>query len=153
MSSGEEMLADIREREWFHFGGKPFECPGTGEDIISQYLASACLPPPCDQCYKALIFWRSPPGQVALGNLITMVRLFPTPIRGKVNLGVVVFYFRTFPELQVFLADLPQCMESAGVCGKIQWRRACKEFQERSPEWWRDAKTFSPPRGTSREEK
>jgi hypothetical protein len=55
-----------------------------------------------------------------------------------------VFYFDGKKELLDFLDFLKNGMEYHHIEGKIQWRRACKEYQNIKPELWKSAKEFLP---------
>ena len=61
---------------------------------------------------------------------------------GKLNRGVVVFYFRSKDRMEEFLNYLDRKMSDYNVVGKTQWRRACKEYQDAKPELWKNAKEF-----------
>lgn len=140
----EEIDESIENFGWFHFGKKEFECPGLGAENIEFYKENNKLPSPCDNCYKALIFWE---GSYSINNLINffnMINSFEVNYKGKLNKIVVVFYFRDNDKMMEFLGFLCLKMEEFDVRGKIQWRRACKEYQEQRPELWRNAKEFIP---------
>jgi hypothetical protein len=73
-----------------------------------------------------------------------MIGSFDTNYLGKLNLDVVVFYFRNRIKMLEFLKFLENKMKEYNVLGKIEWRRACKEYQKLKPELWRNAKEFIP---------
>ncbi|MCL5316744.1 MAG: hypothetical protein M1503_00560 [Thaumarchaeota archaeon] len=127
---------------WFHFGKKDFECPGLGKERLALYGAHSRLPEPCDQCYKALIFWKGRYSKNNLENFLRMIDSFDFNYTGKLNRGVVVFYFRNKENMDVFLSSLDRKMQEYNVLGKTQWRRACSEYQTLKPELWKNAKEF-----------
>jgi len=43
-----------------------------------------------------------------------------------------------------FLDLMDEQMKEFGVSGRLQWRRACKEFQNMQPSLWKNAKIFTP---------
>ncbi len=129
--------------QWFHFGKKEFECIGLSEEAIEFYQNNSQLPHPCDVCYKALIFWT----EVSDENLLSFLKMidsFEVNYRGKLNKGVVVFYFRDKGKMLEFLEFLQVKMQEFNVKGRTQWRRACKEYQDQKPELWKNAKEFIP---------
>ena len=133
----------IRLLAWFPFGKKEFECPGLSEEEIDFYQKNSKLPHPCDVCYKALIFWTEVSDENIL-NFLKMLDSFEVNYRGKLNKGVVVFYFRDKEKMLKFLEFLQTKMQEFNVKGKTQWRRACKEYQDQKPELWKNAKEFIP---------
>src|SRR5208337_2751582 len=91
----------IKRHQWFHFGKKPFDCIGF-EKAKGYYVKNSQLPKPCDECYKALIFWNS----LAENNMINfykMIKSFDFDYDGKLNNGVIVFYFRHKDEALEFV--------------------------------------------------
>ena len=129
---------------WFGFGKKEFDCPGLVKDKIDFYMVNNKLPFPCDQCYKALIFCEGYFSKENVIHFFNMINSFKINYRGKLNEGVVVFYFRDKNEMLEFLRFLNSEMQVYGVKGKIQWRKACKEFQDLQPKLWKSAKEFIP---------
>ena len=73
-----------------------------------------------------------------------MMDSFRVPYRGKLNRGVVVFYFKKKYEMDDFIENLREAMIENNVAGTVQWRRACKKYQQLKPELWKNAKTFIP---------
>jgi len=140
----EEVNEYIKSFGWFYFGKKEFECPGLGKEQIDYYLRNNKLPPPCDSCYKALIFWRKVDFKENLKNFFRMISEFEVNYRGKLNYDVVVFYFRDKEKMLEFLDYLEKKMEKYNIKGRTQWRRACKMYQELKPELWKNAKVFLP---------
>jgi len=140
----EEINECIELFGWFHFGKKEFECPGLRKEQIDYYLRNNRLPSPCDKCYKALIFWRKVDFKENLKNFFRMISGFEVNYRGKLNYNVVVFYFRNKEKMLEFLDYLKKKMEEYNIKGHIQWRRACKMYQELKPELWKNAKEFVP---------
>lgn len=138
----EEIRSDIKLFGWFSFGKKEFECPGLTKENMDFYKKNNKLPSPCDKCYKALIFWKNVYSSKNLINFFNMIKSFDVNYRGKLNEVVVVFYFRDKAKMLEFLEFLESKMQKFGVIGKIQWRRACKEYQEQKPELWKNAKEF-----------
>jgi len=129
---------------WFHFGSEEFECPILSKEKLDYYIKNEKLPDPCDKCYKALIFWEGYFTEENLKNFFKMINSFEVNYRGKLNEGVVVFYFREKNKMLEFLKFLEEKMEELEVRGKTQWRRACKEYQNLKPKLWRNAKEFIP---------
>ena len=131
----------IKTFGWFYFGKKEFECIGLHEESLDFYKKNGQLPHPCDKCYKALIFWR---GNLRenLTNFFKMIGSFEVNYHGKLNEGVVVFYFRDKDKMLKFLEYLQKKMQEFNVKGFTQWRRACKEYQDLKPELWKNAKEF-----------
>ena len=140
----EEVNEYIKSFGWFYFGKKEFECPGLGKEQIDYYLRNNKLPPPCDSCYKALIFWRKVDFKENLKNFFRMISEFEVNYSGKLNYDVVVFYFRDKEKMLEFLDYLEKKMEKYNIKGRTQWRRACKMYQELKPELWKNAKVFLP---------
>ena len=134
----------IQNHKWLFFGTKQFGCPSITEEMIDFYEKSHTLPKPCSECYKALIFWSNDYSEQNVTNFFTMMDSFSVPCRGKLNRGVVVFYFKKNFEMVDFIENLREAMNENHVAGTVQWRRACKEFQQLKPELWKNAKTFIP---------
>lgn len=128
---------------WFPFGKKEFECIGLKEESLDFYKKNNKLPHPCNECYKGLIFWHGVTNENII-NFLNMLGSFEVNYRGKLNKDVVVFYFRSKEKMEKFLDYLRQKMQEFSVKGTIQWRRACKEYQDLKPELWKNAKEFIP---------
>lgn len=133
----------INRYGWFPFGNEKFECKGF-EKSKDFYLKNSQLPEPCNICYKALIFWSGVTTE-NINNFFNMIYSFDVNYHGKLNKGVVVFYFRDKEKMLNFLEFLQQKMQEFNVKGKIQWRRACADFQKLKPELWKNAKEFISP--------
>jgi hypothetical protein len=133
---------DIENFGWFYFGNKEFECPGLIKEKLNFYIKNEKLPSPCDICCKALIFWEGRFTKENSENFFRMIDSFETNYRGKLNEGVVVFYFRDKEKMLDFLNYLEMKMQEFEVKGKIQWRRACKGYQDLKPNLWKNAKLF-----------
>jgi hypothetical protein len=133
----------IRLLAWFHFGKKEFECIGLNPEAIGFYKENNRLPHPCDICYKALIFWTDISDENLI-NFFKMLDSFEVNYRGKLNKGVVVFYFRDKDKMLKFLEFLQLKMQEFNVKGRTQWRRACKVYQDLNPALWKNAKEFIP---------
>jgi hypothetical protein len=73
-----------------------------------------------------------------------MIESFEVNYRGKLNEGVVVFYFRDKAKMIEFLEFLGNKMREYNIRGKTQWRRTCRKYQDLKPELWRNAKEFIP---------
>ena len=129
---------------WFSFGKKEFECPGLSVEIMDYYMRNDSLPSPCNTCYKALVFWERYYSGENVENFLRMLRSFEVNYRGKLNKGVVVFYFRDKGDMMKFVDNLRNKMAEFGVKGGTQWRRACKQFQDKKPHLWKNAKEFLP---------
>ena len=71
-----------------------------------------------------------------------MMASFELYYSGKLNEKVVVFYFRSKEEMFEFLDHLKVKINEFNVRGLIQWRKACKKYQNLNPLLWRNAKTF-----------
>lgn len=127
---------------WFYFGRKKSKCSSFTEKNLKFYERTERLPPPCDKCYKALIFWEGSYSKENLKNFFSMFDL--SEVDGKLNERVVVFYFWNKTEMLDFLKQLEKEMKEHGVNGKLQWRRACREYQDCRPELWKNAKEFIP---------
>lgn len=126
---------------WYSFGDKSFDCPGEVDDkMVNFFKKNKKLPQPCNKCYKALIFWDWCYSKENTTKFLEMLNSLNFPLRGKFNQKAVVFYFREKSEMQDFLIFLEEGMREFGVQGKTQWRRACKEYQNRIPEYWINAK-------------
>ena len=142
------MFSSIEEKilieGWLRFGEKEFECPNLNEEAIEFYKEKKKLPPVCDTCYKALIFWEGNFYEENAMNLVNMINSFEFKIAGKFDESVVVFYFDDKQEMLNFLELLRQKTKEFNVKGKIQWRRACKEYQRILPKLWKSAKEFIP---------
>jgi|YelNatPaOPRAMG01_1025707.scaffolds.fasta_scaffold78561_3 hypothetical protein len=140
------LLVDMQFIEyatWTYFGSKRIYCPGITKEMIEFFRDKKKLPEPCDKCYKGLIFWGSSFNKENLSNFKKMIGSFEFEIRGKYNKGVVVFYFINKEELLDFLKLLERKMKEYNVVGRIQWRRACKEYQDQIPEYWLNAKELN----------
>jgi len=133
----------IRLLAWFPFGKKDFECIGINPEAIGFYKSNNRLPHPCDICYKALIFWTDVSDENII-NFLKMLDSFEVNYRGKLNKGVVVFYFRDKEKMLKFLEFLQLKMQEFNVKGRTQWRRACKAYQDLNPALWKNAKEFIP---------
>jgi hypothetical protein len=129
---------------WFPFGKKEFECTGLNEASLDFYKKNSQLPEPCNRCYKPLIFWHGVTNENII-NFLKMLDSFEVNYRGKLNRDVVVFYFRDKGKMLKFLEYLQKKMQEFNVKGRIQWRRACKEYQDLKPELWKNAKEFISP--------
>ena len=129
---------------WFSFGKREFECPGLKKKEMEFYMKNNKLPPSCDNCYKALIFWEGSYSEENVTNFFNMINSFEANYRGKLNKGVVVFYFRDKVKMLDFLEFLGNKMQKFDVKGKTQWRRACREYQDLKPKLWKNAKEFIP---------
>lgn len=134
----------IAEFGWLSFGSKEFECSGVKEEEIYFYKRNDELPAPCNQCYKALIFWKDYYPEENVLNFLRMINSFETSYRGKFNSGVAVFYFRNMQKMLDFLDCLNPKMDQFGVKGRTQWRRACKAYQDISPHLWKNDTEFIP---------
>ena len=73
-----------------------------------------------------------------------MISDFEVSYRGKLNFNVVVFYFRNKKKMLEFLDYLEKKMKKYNIKGRIQWRRACRMYQDLKPELWKNAKIFLP---------
>jgi len=142
MMNFKKIEQSIRHSGWFYFGRKKSKCSSFTEENLEFYERTGGLPPPCDRCYKALIFWESNYSEENIRNLFNLIDL--SEVDGKLNKRVVVFYFWNKDEMLDFLKRLEKKMEEHGVKGKTQWRRACREYQDRRPELWKSAKEFVP---------
>lgn len=138
------LLSDIEKviylHGWFFFGTRRFGCPNLTEALLEYYRVHSRLPRPCSDCYKALIFWGEDWSEESVRNLFSVLNSFHLPYSGKFNHGVVVFYFKSKQEMDGFIAQLKR----GNIAGTIQWRRACKEFQQLKPDLWKNAKVFLP---------
>jgi hypothetical protein len=132
----------IKKYGWFSFGKKKFDCP-TFEKSKAYYIEHSQLPKPCDECYKALIFWNGLT-ENNITNLRKMINAFGFEYRGKFNNDVVVFYFRQKDEMLEFIELLKKKIAEFDVKGYVQWRRACDEYQKLKPELWKNAKELLP---------
>ena len=142
----------IRLLGWFPFGKKEFECIGLHKESVDFYKKNNELPHPCNICYKALIFWDNT-SKENLINFFKMLDSFEVNYRGKLNKGVVVFYFRKKEKMLKFLDFLQSKMKEFNVNGRTQWRKACKEYQDLKPELWKNAKEFIPEMETAKSTK
>lgn len=138
----EQVEQRILTQGWFRFGEKEFECPDLSDEAVAYYTANRKLPPVCDTCYKALVFWEGSYSEENVVNLLNMINSFGFELRGKFDENVVVFYFHDKAEMLEFLHTLREKMRTFNVKGKIQWRRACKEYQNLLPNLWKNAKEF-----------
>jgi len=140
MSEIKQGLKDLDEG-WIYFGKKKFECPGAAYDK-KFYINNKQLPEPCCRCYKALIFWDGTADSSK--KFFNMIGSFDINYRGKINNRVVVFYFMDKNEMMEFMEYLKNKINEFDLKGKIEWRRACKLFQDMLPELWKNAKEFIP---------
>lgn len=140
----EEIEVGIQTFGWYPFGNKKFKCPGVGSKEKEFYVQNNELPPPCDRCYKALIFWEGSYCKENLNRFFDTIKSFNFEYRGKFDKRVVVFYFRDKRKMLSFLEYLKNKMQEYGVRGKVEWRRACKEYQDLKPALWKNAKEFIP---------
>ena len=132
----------IDAKGWYRFGSKPFGCPEKViPKMISFFIKNKTLPPPCNECYKVLIFWSYSRENVE--KFFNLVKGLAQSVRGKLNRETVVFYFRKKDEALAFFGQLAEKMKESGVIGTPQWRRACREYQTKVPTYWKDAKTFA----------
>ena len=139
-----DVKREILRRGWFYFGEKEFECTDLTDENIEYYMKYRKLPLVCDNCYKPLIFWEGSFYEKNVKNFLNMINAFESEVRGKFNSNVVVFYFDDKREMLNFLELLKQKTKEFDVKGEIQWRRACKEYQDLLPNLWRNAKEFIP---------
>ena len=134
----------INSEEWYYFGKKDFECSGLDKASIDSYLKEEKLPKPCNECYKALIFLENNFSEENISNLFKMLHSIGPDRRGKLDRGVVVFYFKEKSEMLSFLDLMKHQMPKFNIAGRLQWRRACKEYQNLKPSLWKNAKVFFP---------
>ena len=132
--------SEIKKSYWFNFGKGDFDCPGF-EQSLDFYLEKDQLPKPCDECYKALVFWDGS-SKKNMTNFFNMLNSFESNYDGKLNNGVVVFYFREKDKMLTFIDYLQKKMPEFNVEGSVQWRRACRIFQNLKPVLWKNAKEF-----------
>lgn len=147
MKDYEKLVKDAEKKielfGWYRFGDKKFICPGEVDDKrIDFFKKNKTLPDPCDKCYKGLIFWGYCYSLENTIKFLKMIDSFNFPIRGKFHKITVVFYFREKDDMLQFLELLKKKIEEFNALGKIEWRRACKEYQDKVPEYWKNAKRF-----------
>ncbi len=127
---------------WKNFGKKSFSCPGeVSVKMVNFFKKNKKLPKPCDKCYKAIIFWGRRYTKENERKFLQMIKSFDeNELLGKYDSNVVVFYFETKEEVMRFLSTLERKMKKFKVEGIRQWRKACKEYQNKVPEYWKNAK-------------
>lgn len=91
---------------------------------------------------KALVFWDENCTIDNTKNFYKIIASFDINHRGKLNNGVVVFYFRDKNKMIEFIEYLKNKIKEFDVKGRIQWRRVCKLYQDMLPELWKNAKEF-----------
>jgi hypothetical protein len=138
----ERARKEIAERNWYVFGRDvPSECHGITGIGLWIYEDAHVLLPPCDSCYKTLIFWEPEDFDE---NVVKLGSVLEGPLlrekRGKFNEGVVVVYSGTGREA----AKLADSLRATGITGRVDWRRACAFYQQYLPELWKSDKIFSP---------
>jgi hypothetical protein len=129
---------------WYHFGEKEINCPGISKKYIQYYRHNHTLPSPCDMCYKALVFWAKENFPLNVKNFALLLDSLEISYRGKLNKEVAVFYFADKDSMLKFVQCLEKKLKDYNINGGIQWRRACKRYQDEIPALWVDAKTFIP---------
>ena len=135
-------MQNLRKQGWLRFRNKIFNCPEVNTEQIKLYMSKKRLPSPCDDCYKALIFWSDEYSETNVENFFQMIHSMKKPYSGKFNEFVVVFYFRRKEKMNAFIDYLKEEMSTYNVKGTIQWRRACKKYQDMQPDLWENAKTI-----------
>ena len=132
----------IKHFKSFYFGKKDFECRGF-EQSKDYYLRTNKLPEPCDECYMVSFLWDSS-SDVNMTNFFKIIDFFEVNYTGKLDNEVTVFYFRDKDKMLTFLDYLRKRLNEFNLKSKIEWRRACNDFQVLKPELWIDAKIFIP---------
>lgn len=142
----EQAEETIDKKDWFrfNFGSPVFNCPGLTDDNLDYYLENEKLPSPCNSCFKGLIFWNDVYSKETFQGVLRTVESLGISVIGKLNRDVVVFYFDDKGKMLKFLTDLSLKLEENQVKGKVQWRRACREYQDANPKLWKNAKEFIP---------
>jgi len=138
-------ISEILNREtWIFFGKKQVVCTGFTKQDRRYYQKHGNLPPICRNCYKALLFWDNDFNMENLHRLIDALKTLPYDVGGKFNDSVTVFYFDYKTEMEYFLDDLNEVVEGFSVSGRTSWRRACKDYQQLQPTWWKNPRKFIP---------
>lgn len=145
LSKVEKVNQEILNNGWIYFGvdNHDFECNAILPEYIETYLKERKLPEICDNCYKGLLFLDdfSP---ITILNLLSLIDDLSKEFHGKFNNSVVVVYFSNLEQLNAFLKRVNHDIKNYHLSAKVQWRKACKYYQDLKPDWWKNAKEFSP---------
>jgi hypothetical protein len=129
----------IKECGWFYFGKDKTICIGDNT-VIDSYATTGTLYAPCDSCYKGLIFWDY--SEEKLEKFVELLDNVGYTTVGKLNKGVVVFYFNDKETVKKFTDNLKEEMKKIELDGRVDWQRSCKKHRDLRPELWEDNKTF-----------
>jgi len=128
---------------WYPFGSRPSFCQGRNKDQLKYYQQKNQLPQACNNCYKILFFWQDNYNKENLSNFFSMFNSLPEQLPGKLNQSLAILYTNQ-TDLKPLLSELEQKIISFNVKCQLDWRRACKKYQDISPHLWQDDKTFLP---------
>jgi hypothetical protein len=112
-------------------------------DKIPVFVAvHGVLPIECMECYKVIIFWKYSRDNVT--HLKWMMNALPVYVFGKYNEDVVVFYFKSKPNMLTFIDILSKGMIEYEVMGIAQWRVSGHYWQKEYPHLFKSAKELVP---------
>jgi len=153
-----EIEALTISEEAFSFGTTDFDCPRHDKenkkraaDCLGYYNVNNKFSQPCDQCYKAIIFWHdknkkinhyTPENLKKLETLVNDLKERGCPFHGKINSNAAFFYFNDRSNTQNFLKFLDQQMKEYDIQGVLDWQKACGMFWRLKPEMWLGYKEF-----------
>lgn len=152
-----EIEAISISEEAFSFGTTDFDCPRNNKqhkiaaECLGYYNVNNKLPPQCNQCYKAVIFWHDKDNKVnyytsenlkRLETLVNDLKDKDCPFHGKINSNAAVFYFNDESNTQNFLKFLDQQMKVYGIQGVLDWQKACGMYWRLKPKLWKNYKEF-----------
>jgi hypothetical protein len=69
-----------------------------------------------------------------------MINSFEPDYFGKLNKELAIFYFRDKNEMLKFMKFLENEIEKFDIESQLDWRKACKLYQELKPELWKNEK-------------
>ena len=130
----------IKNYGYYPYGWKDFYCAQLSKKHLDYFKKHGKLLHPCNECYKALLFWDDNFNAKNVKNFFAMIESFPYEYIGKLCDSVAIFYFGSKSEVLDFNGFLAQQIAEFKVKGRIQWRKACREYQDRRPEVWKNAK-------------
>jgi hypothetical protein len=90
-----------------------------------------------------LVSWNGNSDQ-NMNNFFKLTDFFESNYTAKMNTNTIIFCFKDKEAMTKFLDYIGKMGEKFGLKGRIEWRRACKAFQELKPELWKNAKEFTP---------
>lgn len=156
-----EINFDITEIDFYSitqggmfFGNREFNCPRKNpngiKEVMGYYLKNkALMPPYCDNCYRACLFWKNPIrnsdeyNQENLRRLEKLVKAFRGfEYTGKVSDVGTFFYFNQKQDAVDFLEFLKEQTQRFGIRGVLDWQKACDIYWKLLPKLWPTKKEF-----------